>query len=184
MKINQLEPTPNPNAFKFQVDQLISLRPRSFANSEDSKEDILAQKLFGVNGVAEVFYLRDFITVTKTDDSDWREVMKEVGQCLLNIESSELPQVENADTELSVDVQDEAEKLLLEQVNVIFDEMVRPALANDGGGLELVAIQDKTLYIRYQGACGSCPHAITGTLRAIENLLQKHLDPEISVISA
>ncbi|PJA96498.1 MAG: thioredoxin, partial [Ignavibacteriales bacterium CG_4_9_14_3_um_filter_34_10] len=41
-----------------------------------------------------------------------------------------------------------------------------------------------TLFIRYQGACGSCPSSIRGTLVAIENLLKRELDPTIEVVSA
>ncbi|WIL22404.1 MAG: NifU family protein [Geothrix sp.] len=33
------------------------------------------------------------------------------------------------------------------------------------------------------GACGSCPVSLTGTLVAIEGMLQKEVDPEIVVIS-
>ena len=33
------------------------------------------------------------------------------------------------------------------------------------------------------GACNSCPASMTGTLAAIEGMLQKEVDPEIVVIS-
>jgi Fe-S cluster biogenesis protein NfuA len=60
---------------------------------------------------------------------------------------------------------------------------VRPALAGDGGGLEVVGLDGKTLQIRYQGACGSCPSSIAGTLMAIQNMLQAEIDEELSVVS-
>jgi Fe-S cluster biogenesis protein NfuA len=37
--------------------------------------------------------------------------------------------------------------------------------------------------IHYQGACGSCPSSISGTLYAIENMLREEVDPEIEVVS-
>jgi Fe-S cluster biogenesis protein NfuA len=37
--------------------------------------------------------------------------------------------------------------------------------------------------IRYQGACGSCPSSIGGTMMAIEQMLKEDVDPEIEVIS-
>ena len=73
------------------------------------------------------------------------------------------------------------EKLKL--INDLLDKRVRPALAGDGGGLEVLALKDKTLTIRYQGACGTCPSAIQGTLVAIENLLKREVDPSMEVIS-
>jgi Fe-S cluster biogenesis protein NfuA len=38
------------------------------------------------------------------------------------------------------------------------------------------------LNIRYQGACGSCPSSLTGTLMAIENMLKTEVDPELEVV--
>jgi Fe-S cluster biogenesis protein NfuA len=66
----------------------------------------------------------------------------------------------------------------------VLDETVRPALANDGGGLTVLDFSDNTLRIRYQGACGSCPSSATGTLRAIENILHSSLKQEIRVIAS
>ena len=62
-------------------------------------------------------------------------------------------------------------------------ETILPALAADGGGLEIIGRHDKQVMIRYLGACGSCPSGLTGTLMAIEGILRKEVDPEIVVIS-
>jgi Fe-S cluster biogenesis protein NfuA len=53
----------------------------------------------------------------------------------------------------------------------------------DGGYLEVLALNDHTLSIRYQGACGSCPSSLTGTLMAIEGMLKQEVDPELEVIA-
>ena len=42
---------------------------------------------------------------------------------------------------------------------------------------------EDTLKIRYEGACGSCPSSLTGTLMAIENMIKEEIDPEISVVA-
>lgn len=44
-----------------------------------------------------------------------------------------------------------------------------------------MGLDGKTLFIRYQGACGSCPSSTTGTLMAIQNLLQSEIDEELVV---
>ena len=41
----------------------------------------------------------------------------------------------------------------------------------------------QTLTIRYQGACGSCPSSLTGTLMAIEGMLKQEIDPDLEVIA-
>ena len=66
-------------------------------------------------------------------------------------------------------------------VEHVIDMYVRPALAGDGGGVEVMDIEEKVVRIRYQGACGSCPTATMQTLHAIENLLQTQVDPELAV---
>lgn len=186
MKIKNLEPTPNPNAFKFKVTEILSQRPHSFANAEVGQHDPIASMLFAVDGVDSVFYLQDFITVAKKADAEWEKVMTEVGQRILAFDPATLtPQEDHADSDQPMNVGSEAEQELLNKVNVIFDEMVRPALANDGGGLDILGIDGNTLYIRYQGACGTCPSSINGTLAAIQRLLHYQLgNNEISVVSA
>jgi Fe-S cluster biogenesis protein NfuA len=67
------------------------------------------------------------------------------------------------------------------QINEILDERIRPYLASDGGWLEVLSLDDKKLTIRYQGACGSCPSSLTGTLMAIEGMIKEEVDPEIEV---
>ena len=75
------------------------------------------------------------------------------------------------------------ENPMLDQINAILDERIRPGLAGDGGGIEIIGLNEKRLTIRYQGACGSCPSSFTGTLMAIESILQSEVDPELEVIS-
>jgi len=187
MKIKNLEPTPNPNAFKFNVDVTLTRRPMSFDNKESSQEDPIASSLFEVEGVESVFYLQDFITVSKTEDAEWESVMTSVGQKILEMESPELPEEAEEESSSLADrfAESDEERELLDKVEVIFDQMVRPALAGDGGGLDLLGYKDQKLYIRYQGACGTCPSAVSGTLAAIERLIRHQLaDDEISVIAA
>jgi Fe-S cluster biogenesis protein NfuA len=71
----------------------------------------------------------------------------------------------------------------LKKINEIIDLRIKPALAGDGGGLEVLGLEDNTLTIRYQGACGTCPSSIRGTLVAIENLLRREVNEDLSVIS-
>jgi Fe-S cluster biogenesis protein NfuA len=69
------------------------------------------------------------------------------------------------------------------KINEILDERVRPALMGDGGYLEVLDLKEHTLSIRYQGACGSCPSSLTGTLMAIEGMLKQEVDPELEVVA-
>jgi Fe-S cluster biogenesis protein NfuA len=70
---------------------------------------------------------------------------------------------------------------MLARINSLLDDRVRPALAGDGGGLQVMGMEGKTIFIKYQGACGSCPSSTSGTLMAIQNLLQAEIDEELVV---
>ena len=66
------------------------------------------------------------------------------------------------------------------------DEKIRPALAADGGSLEVVDIREAedlvNVYIRYLGACRGCISSTKGTLQFIENMLRQELADTIRVI--
>ena len=49
------------------------------------------------------------------------------------------------------------------------------------GGLDVVKLKEFTLTVRYKGACGGCPSSSTGTLFAINNLLQSYVDDRLLV---
>ncbi|MDD5597496.1 MAG: NifU family protein [Victivallaceae bacterium] len=60
-------------------------------------------------------------------------------------------------------------------------EELRVYLQNDGGDMEIVSIEDKTVTLRLKGACGGCPMATLTLKDGIENVLKEEIDPEIVV---
>ena len=58
---------------------------------------------------------------------------------------------------------------------------VRGTLQADGGDLEIVGFEGKTVYLRLRGACGCCPHAMATLKGYIEQFLRTQIDPEIVV---
>ena len=68
---------------------------------------------------------------------------------------------------------------LEEQVMAMLDAL-RPMLQADGGDLEFVKMEGKTVTLRLVGHCGSCPYAMLTLKHTIESRLQL-LDPEITV---
>jgi len=69
----------------------------------------------------------------------------------------------------------------MDKVNEIIESTIRPALQADGGDLDVVALDGNILKIKYQGACGCCPHAAMGTLNAIQGVLRRDYDKDIVV---
>ena len=60
-------------------------------------------------------------------------------------------------------------------------EELRSYLQADGGDLEIVAIEGKTVKLSLCGACGGCPHATITIKDGIERILKDEIDPEIVV---
>src|SRR4029077_14672217 len=76
----------------------------------------------------------------------------------------------------------DADKARVEKINDILDEQVRPYLQGDGGDLYVVGLDGNKLMVHYQGACGSCPSSISGTLAGIESLVGQ-VEPEMEVVA-
>lgn len=68
---------------------------------------------------------------------------------------------------------------LEEQVKAMLDAL-RPMLQQDGGDLEFVSMEGKTVTLRLVGHCGSCPYAMMTLKQGIETKLRE-LDPELTV---
>ena len=68
---------------------------------------------------------------------------------------------------------------LEQQVKAMLD-VLRPMLQNDGGDLEFVKMEGKTVTVKLIGHCGTCPYAMLTLKQGIEAKLQE-LDPEIVV---
>ncbi len=80
--VQEIQPTPNPNAAKFILDRPVADRPISFFNAESAKDHPLASRLFEVPGVCGLLLLNDFITVSKQPEARWEGIRKKVKQVL------------------------------------------------------------------------------------------------------
>ena len=63
----------------------------------------------------------------------------------------------------------------MEQVQELFDEMVRPALQGDGGDIALLRIEQNDVYVRLVGSCSSCPSSVMTMKMGVEALLREEL---------
>ncbi|HED37246.1 MAG TPA: NifU family protein [Ignavibacteria bacterium] len=179
LMVEDVDLTPNPHALKFILNErLLNLETRQYSKKEDAVDDPFAAGIFEINGVASVFYMDKFVTIEKLKDSDWSKIQRPFLNFLKSFDKTQIPEEKDAET------LDKNTNELLKQINDVLDTRVRPALAGDGGGLEVLSLQGNTVKIRYQGACGTCPTSISGTLQAIEALLQRDINPSIQVVAA
>ena len=181
-KISDIEETPNPNAVKFILREAVSNGTvHQFGSADQAQNDPLAKALFDIGNVVSVFYMDRMITVEKDDEGDWTTCYPRWPfQSAPPSRSVQLQQQRRRGRRHSGRNQRRPQTI---QINDFLDEKVRPALMGDGGYLEVLGLKDHTLSIRYQGACGSCPSSLTGTLMAIEGMLKQEVDPELEVIA-
>lgn len=185
-KVLSTEYTPNPNALKFNLsEQVVSRGTLTFSSPDDTGDNRLAAYLLNIPHVTEVFMMDRFITITQDGELGWdllintvkpliEEHYEKVEVVPAAATAPEGPQATGPWAEMNVVDQ-------VKSIESILDMEIRPALAGDGGGLEVVDLEEFQLKILYQGACGSCPSSISGTLMYIENLMRERLDPRISV---
>ncbi len=182
-KINDIQETPNPNAVKFILrEPLTNGVALQFESPEKGQSDALAKSLFDVGNVVSVFYMDNMVTVEKEDSADWDELLPALAvpiRAAQSVTGSSPSRVEGVGGAIAAVTSDDPRLL---RINEILDEKVRPYLMGDGGYLEILDLQDHTLKIRYQGACGSCPSSLSGTLMAIEGMLKQEVDPELEVV--
>lgn len=182
-KISDIEETPNPNAVKFILREPVSNgTARSYGSADEAQDDPLAKSLFDVDHVVSVFYMDRMITVEKDDESDWDDLLPTLAVPIRAAEAVNAPAAAAAAVGGAIAAVTSDDPRLL-KINEILDEKVRPALMGDGGYLEVLGLKEHTLSIRYQGACGSCPSSLTGTLMAIEGMLKQEIDPDLEVIA-
>lgn len=67
-----------------------------------------------------------------------------------------------------------------EKIRTRLNEL-RSFLQADGGDLDIVSIEGKTVKLSLRGACGGCPHATATIKDGIERILREEIDPEITV---
>ena len=80
--VNEVQPTPNPNALKFILDRSVSDRPTSFFNAASAENHPLASRLFAVPGVTSILLLGDFVTVNKDPNAPWAPIKTKVKEVL------------------------------------------------------------------------------------------------------
>ena len=177
-----LESNPNPNSLKFVVNEMLVPEGLSFdfPTPESAKEAPLAQELFSYPFVSRVFYMSNFITVTKTEDVQWMEVQDTIKNHIKNfLESGQLildnssPAIEEHETSETI-----------QKIKPILDEYIKPAVEQDGGAITFHSYKDKVLTVTLQGSCSGCPSS-TITLKAgIENLFTKMMPNEVQSVEA
>ena len=178
-----LESNPNPNSLKFVVNEILVPEGMSFDFPEATSavDAPLALELFQYPFVERVFYMSNFITVTKKEDVDWMEIQEKLKKHIQNfLESDKL--ILDIKSPSGAPAEEETE--IVKKIKTILDEYIRPAVEQDGGAITYHSYQDKKVTVTLQGSCSGCPSS-TITLKAgIENLFKRMMPEEVEAVEA
>lgn len=183
-----LEINPNPNSLKFVANFMLVEDGQNFdyPDKESTSEAPLANELFRYSYVKRVFYMSNFITVTKSDDVEWIEIQDEIkghiknyletGKSILSIETTE-------GTEDTIEsTGDEPE--VITKIKSILDEYIKPAVEMDGGAIAFDSFEEGVVTVTLQGACSGCPSSTLTLKTGIENLLKRMLPNDVQSVEA
>jgi NFU1 iron-sulfur cluster scaffold homolog, mitochondrial len=178
-----LESNPNPNSLKFVVNEMLVPEGLSFDFPDRDSAGVspLAQELFDFPFVDRVFFMSNFITVTKKEDIDWLEIQQQLKEYIKQyLEAGKfIIEFNEADTAPA-----EEETDTIRKIKAILEEYIRPAVEQDGGAITYHSFQEGIVKVRLQGSCSGCPSS-TVTLKAgIENLFKRMLPGEVLAVEA
>jgi Fe-S cluster biogenesis protein NfuA len=177
-----LEESPNPNSRKFVLNFLIVPEGYSFDYPDLGTADNspLAQALFGFSFVERVFFMNNFITLTKSETVDWLEIQTELKDFIKEYFEEDRPVLIQAET--NDEVNQEGSEIEM-KIRTLLDEYVKPAVEQDGGAIEYHSFNNGVVKVLLQGSCSGCPSSMYTLKAGIENLL-KSMIPEVDSVEA
>lgn len=78
----EVEPTPNPNSMKFTLNKTVAASGEFYTDAAQAEKSPLAKALFALPGVAGVFLLNNFVSVTRQPSADWEPLIEKVKEVL------------------------------------------------------------------------------------------------------
>jgi Fe-S cluster biogenesis protein NfuA len=182
------EMTPNPETMKFVANKLLYPgKSIDFPDVETARPSPLATELFGFPFIKSVFIASNFVTLTKTSDTDWSDVIPAIREFLKEyleenkpvINEEELSTVKQESTnEVSADDDD-----VVKRIKELLENYVKPAVEMDGGAIQFKSYKEGVVNLMLQGSCSGCPSSMITLKAGIEGMM-KRMIPEVKEVVA
>jgi len=173
------EATPNPDVMKFVANRMIvePMKQVEYLNAEMCEGSPLATELFKGGYVKSLFFSANFVSITRTAQVDWPQIVSAVREFLQDYLTKDLPVIE-VYPEITV-VEGKADAQVAEpgsvddQIIQILEEYIRPAVEQDGGAITFRSFDSGKVTVALQGSCSGCPSSRVTLKSGIENLLKR-----------
>ena len=183
------EMTPNPETMKFVANKLLYPgKSVDFPDEASSKPSPLAQQLFTFPFIRSVFIASNFVTLTKTNETDdWQDVIPTIKQFLKEyleegkvvVNEEELATVKaESSNEVNADDDD-----VVKRIKELLENYVKPAVEMDGGAIQFKSYEEGKVNLMLQGSCSGCPSSMITLKAGIEGMM-KRMIPEVKEVVA
>jgi NFU1 iron-sulfur cluster scaffold homolog, mitochondrial len=180
------EQTPNDETLKFVANKLMYPgKSINFENEVEASPSPLAKELFGFPFIKGVFIASNFITITKTLDTIWEDVIPEVKQFLKEYLEEGKPVI-NEDEIVptqSSNVINEGDDDVVKRIKELLENHVKPAVEMDGGAIQFRSYNNGVVKVMMQGSCSGCPSSMVTLKAGIEGMM-KRMIPEVKEVMA
>ncbi len=182
------EMTPNPETMKFVANKLLFPgRSIDFPDEESAGPSPLAVELFGFPFVKSVFIASNFVTLTKTVETEWDDVKPTIRQFLKDYLEENKPVINEEEI---VPLKQESSNIVLaededvvKRIKELLENYVKPAVEMDGGAIQFRSYQDGVVNLMLQGSCSGCPSSMITLKAGIEGMM-KRMIPEVKEVVA
>ncbi|MFZ4056678.1 MAG: NifU family protein [Ferruginibacter sp.] len=183
------EMTPNPETMKFVANKLLYPgKSIDLPDETSAAASPLAQELFTFPFIKSVFIASNFVTLTKTSDTDdWQDVIPtiklflkeylEEGKSVVNEAALATMKTESSN-EVSADDDD-----VVKRIKELLENYVKPAVEMDGGAIQFKSYDDGKVNLMLQGSCSGCPSSMITLKAGIEGMM-KRMIPEVKEVVA
>ncbi|HZG24022.1 MAG TPA: NifU family protein [Chitinophagaceae bacterium] len=181
------EMTPNPETMKFVANKLLYPgKSIDFPDVESAKASPLANELFGFPFIRSIFIASNFVTLTKTYDTEWQDVIPAIRQFLKEY-LEEGKEVVNEDeilvSQSDGNVIDADDDDVVKRIKELLENYVKPAVEMDGGAIQFKSYNEGVVNLMLQGSCSGCPSSMITLKAGIEGMM-KRMIPEVKEVVA
>lgn len=169
-----IQKTPDKNVVNFFPDQPLLNNGRSeFFDRKSLRKSPLAEQIFDLGNITSLFITPDMLSVTKTDDGDWKNLEPLIMAEIMDYLSLETPQ--------EADSNDTSDNDVVAQITALLNARIRPAVKRDNGDIKFIDFQNGIVTVEMQGSCKGCPYAMRTLKDGVEKILKTYI-PEVKEV--